>query len=339
MAVLKQLTDEDIERAVRSVEPLNRAISERFSGKSGLKLIVWAGDLHLHQRGGYPFKIGQPYDYVDTSRQFEMCLHEINALELEPEAIVLGGDITDLGAAVEWEEFANIMSKGICRVRTLPVMGNHDNTISPIRDEIIKIWPEISQPGWPEITDPNGLYYSVIINGIKYVIIDTVIHSKSQRISDRMREWLEAELMGAELPTLIFQHVHMLPAGNWTDEGGAYRDKGILDAIHRSPHVLGAFAGHSHIPSLWQYRRKFYGTFPSVAYGIGGNTGWGGILVDGDKIVGVFRKDLPGESYDDCTGPMVQEGSFFFMEPKIFQRDPLLNPFFWYRETDHSLRD
>lgn len=103
-----------------------------------------------------------------------------------------------------------------------------------------------------------------------------------------------------------------MPALNWLDEG-LYKDKGIVDIISRSPNVLGVFSGDTHKLSLWNYMGKLYGSFPAVSYGIGGKTGWGGIILDGSKISEIFIKELTGETYDYCIGPQIQEGSFRFI--------------------------
>lgn len=337
MALLyKPLTDNEALESIKTVGALNKEIASRFPDLSKIRLIAWASDLHLHPPAGYSFGFDGIYKHIDCTRQYSLCLHEINALEKTPDLIVLGGDITEMGMAEEWKEFGRIMKLGINRVPTLPVFGNHEHLKLPARDEMLKIWQEIRQTGWPDLDDPNEFYYSVVVNDIKHIVLDTV-KLPGVVMSDRQKEFLAVELKDDSRMAVIYLHAHIMPAGNWTD-GGLYLDRGMIDLINDSPHVLGVFSGHTHKSSLWKYLGKYYGTFPSVGYSIGDCTGWGGIIIDDQGIRGVFCKALHGESYDDCTGGRVQEGGFEFLAPRSFERDPRLNPFFWYRHPDPSKR-
>ena len=323
-----------------SVAALNKEISDRFTDLSEIRIIAWASDLHLHPPGGYPFPFtgfGGIYQYIDCSRQYMLCLHEINALTKRPELIVLGGDITEMGREDEWMEFSRIMNLGICDIPTIPVMGNHEHLQLPEKERMKELWNEIRCPGWPDLDNQDEFFYSVIRGSIKHIVLDTV-KLPDTVMSDRQKAFLASELSYSAYPILIYQHAHIMPAGNWTD-GALYLDKDMIRLIHECPNVLGVFSGHTHKPSLWKYRGKMYGTFPSVGYSIGTCTGWGGIILNKEGIKGVFYKELSGESYDDCIGPRSQEGRFVFMEPESFEKSPLLNPFFWYRNPDPLMRE
>ncbi len=340
MSILnKPLTEKEAEMGRDSVASLNQEIVKRCNDLSGIQIIAWAGDLHLHPPEGYPFPFsgfGGIYEHIDCSRQYMLCLHEISALTKKPELIVLGGDITEMGREEEWGEFSSIMNTGICEIPTLPVMGNHEHLQLPEKERMKELWSEIRCPGWPDLDNPDEFFYSVIRGGIKHIVLDTV-KLPDIVMSDRQKEFLSAELKEDNLPVLIYQHAHIMPSGNWTD-GALYLDKDMIRLIDECPNVMGVFSGHTHKPSLWKYRNKLYGTFPAVAYSIGTCTGWGGIILDDKGIKGVFYKELFGESYDDCIGPRYQEGKFVFMKPKSFEKSPLLNPFFWYRNPNPRKR-
>ncbi|WP_127585052.1 metallophosphoesterase family protein [Paenibacillus koleovorans] len=159
-SIQKTLSPDTIEAAEQSVSPLNQYISEVYPPEKGFRLLVWASDMHIHKTDGYSCRIGAFYqDRVDTRRQFTLALHEMNALALTPELLILGGDISDKGLAEEFLAFDSIMKQGIYSVPTIPLFGNHDNPgYTPINPEIIRMWSQVQQPGWPDLLDPNEFY-------------------------------------------------------------------------------------------------------------------------------------------------------------------------------------
>jgi 3',5'-cyclic AMP phosphodiesterase CpdA len=322
----------DIELARNSVSALNFELKKVFGNLKDPKMILWAGDFHLHQIEPYQKEIDRKYEKIDCSRQLELCLEEINALQVEPLAVILGGDITDNSFRGEWMEFRRLIEKTGFNKITIPLFGNHEHTYSMDAKEMDLIWRDMGLSSWTRIEDPNEYFYSVVFGDYKLVILDTV-SSNGNMMSDAQRSFLRDEVIDSSHNILIFQHKHIMPALNWLDEG-IFRDKGMVDIIDSSEKVLGVFSGHTHKSSLWSYRDKVYGSFPAVCYGIGDKTGWGGIILDQEKIVKIFVKDIRTESYDDCAGFRLQQGSFKFLESEDFEKSPLLNPEFWCRKAE-----
>jgi len=261
-----------------------------------------------------------------------IAAEEINALQVEPLAVILGGDITDNSFRGEWMEFRRLIEKTGFNKITIPLFGNHEHTYSMDAKEMDLIWRDMGISSWTRIEDPNEYFYSVVFGDYKLIILDTV-SSNGNLMSDAQRSFLRDEVIDSSHNILIFQHKHIMPALNWLDEG-IFRDKGMVDIIDSSEKVLGVFSGHTHKSSLWSYRDKVYGSFPAVCYGIGDKTGWGGIILDQEKIVKIFVKDICTESYDDCAGFRLQQGSFRFLESEDFEKSPLLNPEFWCRKAE-----
>ena len=321
----------DVELAKNSVSALNSALKKELGNLKDPKMILWAGDFHLHQSGPYQKEVDRKYEKIDCSRQLELCLEEINALQVEPIAVILGGDITDNSFRGEWMEFKRLIEKTGFNKPTIPLFGNHEHAFSMDAKVMDSIWMDIGISSWIRIEDPNEYFYSVVFDDYKLIILDSV-NSTGDMMSDAQRSFLRDEVMDSSLNILIFQHKHIMPALNWLDEG-IYRDKGMVDIIDSSGKVLGVFSGHTHKTSLWRYRDKLYGSFPAVCYGIGDRTGWGGIILDQGKIVKIFTKDICTESYEDCSGFSLQQGSFRFLESEDFENSPLLNPEFWCRRS------
>lgn len=321
----------DIELARKSVSELNSALKKEFVNLKDPKMIIWAGDFHLHQSEPYNKEVDLKYEKIDCSRQLELCLEEISALEMEPLVVVLGGDITDNSFRGEWMEFKRLIKKTGFNKVTMPLFGNHEHAFQMDAEVMDSIWRDVGISSWIRINDPNEYFYSVVINDYKLIILDSVSSTGNMK-SDAQRDFLRNEVNDSELNILIFQHKHIMPALNWLDEG-IYRDKGMVDIIDSSDKVLGVFSGHTHKTSLWKYRDKLYGSFPAVCYGIGDRTGWGGIILDQGKIIKIFTKDICTVSYDDCIGFSAQGGSFRFIESEDFEKSPLLNPEFWCKRS------
>lgn len=332
----KELTNNEIEAAKASMNELNAALKSKARMIKEPKLILWASDFHLHQEDKYNKDIDIKYESIDCSRQLQLCLSEINSLEMKPSALIFGGDITDNSFSGEWKEFKRIINESKINTKTLPLFGNHEHVYPLDKAEMRSIWTEYGLEGWHIFDDPNEYFYSTTIEGLRLIFIDTV-KLEGSIMSDLQRRFLEEEIENCELPVVIFQHKHIMPASNWLDDG-LYKDKGMADIISRSDNVLGVFSGHTHKTSLWHYMDKLYGSFPAVSYGIGDKTGWGGILIDGRNIAGIFVKDLTGETYDDCIGFQEQRGEFRFLNAESFERSPLLDPEFWYRSPQPDMR-
>jgi hypothetical protein len=336
MVLKKAPTKREIEVADHSMSALNAALKTKFEKLKSPKLLLWAGDFHLHQNEAYDKEIDIKYEKIDCSRQFELCLEEIKALEIDPSVLMLGGDITDNSFPGEWKEFKRVLEKTDFRIPTIPIFGNHEHAYFMDDGVMKRVWSDLDMSGWPEIENPNEFFFSVVLDDLKLIILDTV-KIIGEVMSETQKSFLIKELTGSDKPVLIFQHKHIMPALNWLDDG-LYKDKGMVDIIIHSPNVLGVFSGHTHKQSLWHYMGKVYGSFPAVSYGIGDKTGWGGIILDGSEISEIFIKDLTGETYDDCTGSQLQEGSFRFLNAESFERSPLLDPEFWYRNPEPEMR-
>lgn len=327
----KEPERKDIELSRSSVSGLNSALKRELGNLKDPKMIIWAGDFHLHQSEPYDKEVDLKYEKIDCSRQLELCLEEISALEMEPLVVVLGGDITDNSFRGEWMEFKRLIEKTGFNKVTMPLFGNHEHAFQMDAEVMDSIWRDVGINSWTRINDPNEYFYSLVIDDYKLIFLDSV-NSTGNTMSDAQRDFLRNEVNDSVLNILIFQHKHIMPALNWLDEG-IYRDKGMVDIIDSSDKVLGVFSGHTHKTSLWRYRDKLYGSFPAVCYGIGDKTGWGGIILDQGKIIKIFTKDICTISYDDCIGFSAREGSFRFVESEDFEKSPLLNPEFWCKRS------
>lgn len=338
----KTLQQDVIDRARQSVDALNQELAARFP-QNDYTLIGWISDIHIHQEEGYESQsISRLYrEEVDTRRQLALALHEVDALGSKPAFVMLGGDLTDYGFPEEFATLKTLLDKSPLTVPTMPMFGNHDNGMlqERIHPDVVRLWPELKQPHWPDIADPIEFYYSFEAAGLSFIVLDTMQKS-SYRMSDRQKTWLKSTLASLDKPTIVFCHRHQLSVGNWVDAVSTFEDREVWEMLNASPYILGCFSGHVHYPRLWQLRKKLYCTFPALAYGIGAGTGWGGLVIREGRIAGVFYKEIFDESFDMVAGVRErQAGKFVFMTPELYENSMLCHPGHWFFRARPEERD
>jgi hypothetical protein len=146
-------------------------------------------------------------------------------LALDPDVVLVKGDLTDTGKVEEYESF--LACYGRLGARMHHVRGNHD----AMRD------PELARQGAP---------YAIALDGVTLAVLDTAVPGRVGGALDaEQRGWL-AELAGdSSGPVLVFAH-H--PAWNADPNYGLTADDhgALLDVFARRENVVGYFAGHTH---------------------------------------------------------------------------------------------
>lgn len=246
--IVKPLSHGTMIQATDSVKRLNETIQNVMQTKEDAHLIVWMSDMHIHTEEGYESFGGFNYykERVDTRRQFRLALHEVAALEPAPSLLIFGGDMIDQRRPEELQTFSAIFEESGLDIPSVPLFGNHENNHSPINAGIQEIWKDIQRDGWPDLHDPDELYYSFDRLGMKFIVLDT-LQASSYRMSANQRSWLEHELRELERsrqPAIVLCHRHQLPVGNWVD-AAIFQDQEVWEMMNRSPHILGFFPAMS----------------------------------------------------------------------------------------------
>ncbi len=149
---------------------------------------------------------------------------------LDPDAVVVKGDLTNAGTEEEYDAFLAAYTK--LGERMLHVRGNHDAMIT---DTIATTGP-----------------FAVDLPGVRIAVLDTVRPGTDRgRIPAAQLEWLD-ELAGASAqPVLVFGHHHPWDPGASTRSETYFGinpdDSDALCAlIDRCESIAGYFAGHTH---------------------------------------------------------------------------------------------
>ena len=146
-------------------------------------------------------------------------------LALDPDVVVVKGDLTDTGKAEEYEAF--LACYGRLGPRMHHVRGNHD----AIRD------PELARQGAP---------YAIVLDGVTLAVLDTVVPGwVGGALAAGQRGWLDDLAAPTPDPVLVFAH-H--PAFNHDPDYGLTTDdhEALLDVFARRENIVGYLAGHTH---------------------------------------------------------------------------------------------
>jgi 3',5'-cyclic AMP phosphodiesterase CpdA len=160
-----------------------------------------------------------PYPVVMNSAVVE----EMQALD--PDAVVVKGDLTDTGRPEEYEAFLGCY--GQLGARMHHVRGNHD----AMRD-----------PGMARQNAP----YAIVLDGVTLAVLDTTVPGRvGGALAPAQLAWLDDLAASTADPVLVFAH-H--PAMHHDPDYGilAADHEALVDVISRRENISGYLAGHTH---------------------------------------------------------------------------------------------
>ena len=146
-------------------------------------------------------------------------------LVLDPDVVVVKGDLTDTGRAEEYESFLSCY--GRLGARLHHVRGNHD----AMRD------PQLARQDAP---------YAIALEGVTLAVLDTAVPGLvGGSLPVEQRAWLDDLAAATPDPVLVFAH-H--PAFNADARYGLAADDHVAleDVFRRRENIVGYFAGHTH---------------------------------------------------------------------------------------------
>jgi 3',5'-cyclic-AMP phosphodiesterase len=156
------------------------------------------------------------------------AIAEIEALD--PDAVVVKGDLTDLGSEEQYDEFVRAYTRLGARMHH--VRGNHDAMIS---HAIAATGP-----------------FMVELEGVTLATLDTVRPgSEHGRVTKNQLDWLEELARESTTPVLVFGHHHP-----WDPSSSERSDhyfginpddsEALCAVFDRCESIAGYFAGHTH---------------------------------------------------------------------------------------------
>jgi 3',5'-cyclic AMP phosphodiesterase CpdA len=216
-------------------------------------LIAQLTDLHVRPHGMRANRV------VETNAMLERALKHVAALDPAPDAVILSGDLTDMGLAEEYEILADLIRTYL----TMPVYaipGNHDAR-EAMRQGLGHL------PGIAD--DQTFIQYIVDDLPVRLVMLDSIVPGASHGDLCAARlDFLERALAEApDKPTLVVLHHAPIACGiAFMDEINLRSATAFGAVIARHPRIERVLCGHHHRPIVARFAGTVVQIAPSVAH-------------------------------------------------------------------------
>jgi 3',5'-cyclic-AMP phosphodiesterase len=202
-----------------------------------LSTVATVNDVHFGETQcgllGTPEELGPVFTSAPGAEPYPEVMNRgaIDAIErLDPDAVLVKGDLTDRGTEEEYAAFLHAYSRLGDRMRH--VRGNHDAMVT---ETIAATGP-----------------FTVELPGVTIAVLDTVRPGTDRgRISSEQISWLDEVAGSATGPVLVFGHHHPWDPAS-TERSDTYfginpdDSEALCDVIARREAIAGYFAGHTH---------------------------------------------------------------------------------------------
>ncbi len=161
--------------------------------------------------------------------------------QLQPDALVLSGDLTDNDWLEGYQQIAARLAEEHYPSLILP--GNSDN-----RRLMRAVWRE--ETGVKDTCD-GALHAVLEVGGLRLMGLDTTVEGHDHGSVTAHLGWLEKQLNRADaLPSILFLHHHVFPSGIPTLDQTLCRGLDRLEALIRraATRPLAMASGHVHRP-------------------------------------------------------------------------------------------
>jgi 3',5'-cyclic AMP phosphodiesterase CpdA len=198
-----------------------------------LALVVQISDTHVVERGTLL------YGQADTARHLAEAVSEINAMDPQPDLVLITGDLVEHPGPATYSHFRDLIAP--LEARTFLMPGNHDDP------EIM--WGYFRDTPMFPAKPPHFQY--VIDDGLPFRILMLNSHLDNSELpcyGPRRLKWLDETLAASDKPVLIAIHHPPMKTGiGFIDMVGSQWYEGISEVLQRHPQVLKIICGHGHL--------------------------------------------------------------------------------------------
>ncbi|RDU96971.1 phosphodiesterase [Trinickia dinghuensis] len=217
-------------------------------------LLAQISDLHIKRPGALAYR------RVDTAAALERCVARLNACQPKLDAVVVTGDLGDLGNVVEYQALKKLLEPLAMPVYLL--VGNHDDRAA-LR-EVFHDHPYLRTGG-------EFVQYAVDIGPLRLIALDSQIPRQSGgHLCDARLTWLETQLADAQgKPVVLALHHPPFVSGighmdrQRLDPASADR---LAAIVRRYPNVERVICGHVHRPIHTRFAGTIASAVPSPAH-------------------------------------------------------------------------
>jgi len=268
-------------------------------------LLAHISDLHIKRPGALAYR------RVDTAAALARTVERLNALTPRPEAVVVTGDLVDLGTVEEYRHLRSLLAP--LAIPCYLMIGNHDEP-----GALREVFADHSYLH----TGDTFLQYAVDVGPLRLVALDSRTPGASGGMLDDTRlAWLETQLEAARAQPVVVA-LHHPPFVS----GIGHMDRQRLDAnssarlasiIRRFENVERVICGHVHRPIVTRFAGTIALSVPSTAHQVA--------LDLNDNAPSAFRLEPPAfalHQYTDAAGLVSHhayvdegDGPYPFYEP------------------------
>lgn len=217
-------------------------------------LLAQISDLHIKRPGALAYR------RVDTARYLERCVARLNAFTPRLDAVVVTGDLVDLGSLVEYEALKKLLAPLAMPVYLL--VGNHDE-----RAALRQVFHDHAYLH----TGGEFVHYAVELGPVRLVALDSTMSQQSSgHLCEARLAWLDAQLALAQGKPVVLA-LHHPPFVSGID----HMDKQRLDpesaarlaaVVARYPNVERVICGHVHRPIFTRFAGTIASAVPAPAH-------------------------------------------------------------------------
>lgn len=198
------------------------------------------------------------YGVVDTGAMLIRCVNQIRRSKARPDAVLLTGDLVDLGTPVEYERLRSMLEPLQMPVYLLP--GNHDD-----RAALRAAFPDHTWMAQHE----TFIQYAVEDLPVRIVALDsTVPRQGGGQLCHERIDWLDRTLASQrDKPTIVALHHPPFRTGiAYMDRIGLAGAESLEQVIWRHTQVERVLAGHLHRAIEARFGGTIATTCPSSAH-------------------------------------------------------------------------
>ncbi|MGG1944105.1 phosphodiesterase [Trinickia sp. NRRL B-1857] len=217
-------------------------------------LLAQISDLHIKRPGALAYR------RVDTAAYLERCVARLIALEPKPDALVITGDLVDLGTLVEYEALKKLLAP-----LTMPVyllVGNHDE-----RQALRAVFADHAYLH----TGGEFVHYAVDVGPLRLIALDSQMPRQGGgHLCETRLAWLDAQLAASQGKPVVLA-LHHPPFVS----GIGHMDRQRLDPasaeqlaaiVSRYPNVERVICGHVHRPIFTRFAGTIAAAVPAPAH-------------------------------------------------------------------------
>jgi len=269
-------------------------------------LLAQISDLHIKRPGALAYR------RVDTAAALTRTIERLNALAPRPEAVVITGDLVDLGTVEEYRHLRSLLAP--LAIPYYLLIGNHDDpeALREVFDDHAYLH-----------TGETFLQYAVDVGPLRLVALDSRTPGASAGMLDETRlAWLEAQLEAARAQPVVVA-LHHPPFLSGIDHMDRQRldptsSTRLADIIRRFDNIERVICGHVHRPMFVRFGGTIASAVPAPAHQVA--------LDLRDDAPSAFMMEPPAYAlhrYDPATGIVTHhayvdaaDGPYPFYEPE-----------------------